>query len=76
MAGGKRIGGHHPGKFRKRQNTQAHITVIYVRISRSGESVDGLLLWRKREKKIREGGEEERTDILPDIFYTYKNGRY
>jgi len=34
----------HPRKFRKRQNAQAHITVVYVRISRSGESVDGLLL--------------------------------
>lgn len=50
------------GKFRKRQNAQAHITVIYVRISRSDESVDGLLLWRKRKRKRERG--KKRMDIL------------
>lgn len=73
MAGGKRIGGHHPGKFRKRQNTQAHITVIYVRISRSGESVDGLLLWRRREKKTRGGRGRRENGYSPGcILYRIK----
>lgn len=40
----ERTGGY-PGKFRKRRNARSHITVVYVRISRSGEFVDGLLLW-------------------------------
>jgi len=55
----------HSGKFRKWQNAlQAHITYVYVRISRSDESVDELL-WRKRERDKEGRG-------LTDILYRIK----